>query len=33
MRVLPGVGQVIADRIWEFRKQGPIDLETFASIP
>lgn len=33
LRVLPGVGLVIADRIWELRKQGPIDLETFASIP
>lgn len=33
LRVLPGVGQVIADRIWELRKQGPIDLETFAGIP
>lgn len=32
LRVLPGVGQVIADRIWKLRKQGPIDLETFASI-
>jgi hypothetical protein len=27
------VGQVIADRIWEQRKQGPNDLETFAGIP
>lgn len=33
LKVLPGVGQVIADRIWELRKQGPIDLETFAGIP
>lgn len=33
LKVLPGVGQVIAVRIWELRKQGPIDLETFTGIP
>ena len=32
MRALPGIGQVIADRIWELRK-GHIDENIFATIP
>jgi DNA polymerase/3'-5' exonuclease PolX len=25
LRALPGIGQAIADRIWELRKEGHID--------
>ena len=33
LRALPGIGQVIADRIWELRKEGHIDENMFATIP
>ena len=33
LRALPGIGQVIADRIWELRKEGHIDENIFATIP
>lgn len=32
-RVLSGVGQVLADRIWDIRKQGNITLEGLRTIP
>jgi len=33
LRALPGICQVIADRIWELRKEGHIDENIFATIP
>ena len=33
LRALPGIGQVIADRIWELRKEDHIDENIFAIIP
>lgn len=32
LRALPGVGQMLAYRIWECRKQGHITEEDFATI-
>lgn len=33
LRALTGIGQVIAGRIWELRKEGHIDENIFATIP
>jgi len=33
LRALPGIGQVITDRIWELKKEGHIDENIFATIP
>ena len=33
LRQLPGIGQTIADRIWDLRKLGEITPEEFAKIP
>ena len=33
LRLLPGIGQIIADRIWELRKLGNITPEEFVQIP
>jgi len=33
LRALHGIGQVIADRIWELRIEGHIDENMFATIP
>jgi DNA uptake protein ComE-like DNA-binding protein len=33
LRALPGIGQVIADRIWELRKEGHIDENILPLFP
>lgn len=33
LRALPGIGQVLADRILDLRKPGHISFEDLATIP